>query len=259
LRYLSAHYVFPVSSPPLRNGIVCVDDDGCIVDVIDTGGKLEEREKLEFYNGILVPGFINAHCHLELSHLQRIIEKNSGLPEFISSIGKLRRASDETILAAAKAADGEMWRNGIVAVGDISNNACTLPIKRDSPIWYRTFVEVFGLDDSRSEEIFTAARQVEQEYRQAGIPASIVPHAMYSMSQALWNVLSEWYDTNVPHVISMHHHESSEELTGFSGDKGEPVTKTRNPEPETRNPKPETLFKEVFPLFACPQHLFVKR
>jgi len=213
MRYLSAHYIFPISSPPLKNGIICMNDDGCIVDIIDTGGKLEKREKFEFYDGILVPGFVNAHCHLELSHLHGIIEPNIGLPGFISSIRKMRQATDETILAAAKAADCEMRKNGIVAVGDISNNACTLPVKRDSPIQYHTFVEVFGLDDNRAEEIFTIAKQIEKEYRNAGMPVSIVPHANYSVSQTLWEMLLQSYTSSPPQVVSIHHQESSDEFT----------------------------------------------
>ena len=243
MRYLSAHYIFPVSSPALQNGIIGVDDDGCIVDVIDTGAKLEEREKPEFYNGILVPGFINAHCHLELSHLCGVMEQNSGLPGFISSIGKARKANIETILDAAKIADEEMTRYGIVAVGDISNNSDTLHIKRNSNILYRTFVEIFGLDDSRSEEIFTAAKQVEQEYRRAGMPASIVPHAIYSVSGALWEMLHQLYKSSPPQVVSMHHQESSEESDVFWEGKGELAGTFRknglltNPKPETRNKK----------------------
>jgi cytosine/adenosine deaminase-related metal-dependent hydrolase len=220
MRYLSAHYVFPISSPPLRNGIVCVDDSGHINRVIDTGGKLEEREKLEFYNGILVPGFVNAHCHLELSHLHGVVEPNGGLPGFISSIGKVRGASDETILAAAKAADDGMRRNGIVAAGDISNNAGTLSIKRDSRIWYHTFVEVFGLDSSRSQAISIRAQQVEREYREAGMAVSMVPHAIYSVSQALWQNLHRSYQSS-PCITSMHHQESSEETGLYLDGKGE--------------------------------------
>ena len=211
MRYLSAHYVYPVSSPPLRNGILCVDDNGCIIDVIDVGGKLEERERLEFYNGILAPGFVNAHCHLELSHLRGIIEPRGGLPGFVSSIGHLRRASCEIILDAAKAADEEMTGNGIVAVGDISNHADTLHIKRNSNIQYRTFIELFGLDDHRSQEIFTAAQQVKQEYDHAGMAASLAPHAVYSMSQTLCEALYRSYQSSPPDVVSMHHQESSEE------------------------------------------------
>ena len=221
MRYLSAHYVFPVSSPPLRNGIVCVNDDGSIDKVIDTGGKLEEREKTEFYNGILVPGFVNAHCHLELSHLRGTIEPHGGLPDFISSIGRIRGASNETILSAAETADEEMTRNGIVAVGDISNNSGTVNIKQNSRIWYRTFIELFGLDGSRSKDIHTHAEQVQQEYHNAGLPASVVPHAIYSVSQALWDVLCKSYAAQIPPVISIHHQESSEEMDTYLEGKGE--------------------------------------
>ena len=221
MRYLSAHYIFPVSSPPLRNGIICVNNDGCIVDVIDTGGKVEEREKLEFYNGILAPGFVNAHCHLELSHLRGSIEPNIGLPGFISSVGQMRRADAESIVAAAKAADEEMTRNGIVAVGDISNSADTLNVKCNSRMRYHTFIELFGLDGNRSQEIFTAAQQVKQKYDSAGLSASIVPHAIYSVSQELWKLLHQSYQTSPPKVTSIHHHESGEEMNIYLEGKGE--------------------------------------
>jgi cytosine/adenosine deaminase-related metal-dependent hydrolase len=149
------------------------------------------------------------------------MKSNGGLQDFVLSIGKLRRTSDETILAAAKAADNSMWKNGTVAVGDISNNACTLSVKRESRMWYQTFVEVFGLDNSRSEEIFTAAKQVEQEYRRAGMPACIAPHAIYSVSGALWEALYQSYQSSPPQVISMHHQESGEETDIYREGKGE--------------------------------------
>ena len=221
LRYLSANYIFPVSSPPLCNGIVCVNDIGCIVDVTDTGGKLKEREKLEFYNGILVPGFVNAHCHLELSHLKGSIETLAGLPSFISSVGKKRNADAESIAIAAKAADEEMGRNGIVAVGDISNTDNTLNIKRKSRIYYHTFVELFGLDDFRADQIFATGVELQQKYVNARLSASITPHAVYSVSPTLWDTLSQSYQSSPPQVISIHHQESGEETNIFPEGKGE--------------------------------------
>ena len=212
MRYLSAHYVFPISSPPFRNGIICVNDDGCIVDVIDTGGKLDERERLEFYNGILVPGFVNAHCHLELSHLRKAIKPHGGLSDFIMSIVSMRKANREIILDAAKFADEEMTKNGIVAVGDISNNVDTLEIKCNSRIRYRTFIEMFGLNGNRAKKIFDVAQRVKQEYDHAGMSASLAPHAVYSLSQRLWKLLHQSYKSSSPHVISMHHQERSEEM-----------------------------------------------
>jgi cytosine/adenosine deaminase-related metal-dependent hydrolase len=210
MRYLSAHYVFPVSSPPLKNGIVCVNDCGYIADVTDTGGKLKECEKLEFYSGILVPGFVNAHCHLELSHLRNAIEPHCSLPAFVSSIGSMRTANFETITTAAKEADEEMVRNGIVAVGDISNSDYTLEVKKNSVIRYHTFVELFGMDGSRAKEIITAGQRTKQLFNEAGLDASQAPHAIYSVSSELWEMLYQSYTSSPPQVISIHHQESND-------------------------------------------------
>ena len=220
MRYLSAHYVFPISSPPLKNGIVCVNDDGSIADLIDTGGKVVEREKLEFYNGILVPGFVNAHCHLELSYLRKTIKPGSGLPDFIYSVSQSKNVSRETIIEAAKTADWEMRKNGIVAVGDISNNAETRFIKANSSIRYFTFVEMLGLDDKRSEEIFLTAQCAKRAYIDAGLPTSLVPHAIYSLSRALWEKLYQYYKSSSPDVISIHHQESDEETGPYLRGRG---------------------------------------
>lgn len=57
MRRFSANYVFPLTQPPIRNGIVETDHDGLVVNIIDPGGDLRETSKMEFYNGVLVPGF----------------------------------------------------------------------------------------------------------------------------------------------------------------------------------------------------------
>jgi cytosine/adenosine deaminase-related metal-dependent hydrolase len=82
MRRLSAHYIFPVDTPPLKNGVIEIDDDGTILNIIDTHGKNKESAGTEFYNGILVPGFINTHCHLELSYLKGKITPQKGLASF---------------------------------------------------------------------------------------------------------------------------------------------------------------------------------
>ena len=75
MRKISANYIFPISSKPLKNGILELDDSGKIINIIDTKGDLKESAGLEFYNGILVPGFVNTHSHLELSDLKEKIEE----------------------------------------------------------------------------------------------------------------------------------------------------------------------------------------
>ncbi|MDA3778703.1 MAG: hypothetical protein PF487_00480 [Bacteroidales bacterium] len=90
MRRISANYVFPVSGKALKNGIVEIDDEGIIRNIIDTHGKLNESRKLEFYNGIIVPGFVNTHCHIELSYLKNKIKKGTGLAEFIKQVAQNR-------------------------------------------------------------------------------------------------------------------------------------------------------------------------
>ena len=72
MRKIAATYVFPVSSPPLKNGILILDGQGKILDVKDTGGNLREEAGLEFYNGILIPGFISTHGLTENSILSEM-------------------------------------------------------------------------------------------------------------------------------------------------------------------------------------------
>lgn len=59
MRYLSAQYVFTNSGPPLKRGIITIGDDGTILGIESTGGDLHERHSVEFYNGIIMPGFVN--------------------------------------------------------------------------------------------------------------------------------------------------------------------------------------------------------
>ncbi len=75
-RKISASYIFSGSSGFLKNGILSLSEDGRVLKLTDTGGKLKEEAHLEHYNGILCPGFVNAHSYRELSHLRGKIPRN---------------------------------------------------------------------------------------------------------------------------------------------------------------------------------------
>ena len=97
-----------------------VDDEERIVDLLEDKQQIDSAN-LECFRGALCPGFINTHCHLELSHLQGELASKTGLPHFINSIGQIRKASQRRKDEALKLADRQMYNNGIVAVADISN------------------------------------------------------------------------------------------------------------------------------------------
>ena len=191
MRKIAATYIYTGNHPPLKYGILICENDGTIIEAIDTGGTLHEQAGLEYYNGILVPGFVNAHCHLELSHLKGKIPPQNGLPGFLGEINKLRNAPFEIVEAAAKKADFEMKSSGIAAIGDVANSDITLEIKKQSSLWYHTFSEAFGFLPSRASKAFLLAEGVHKLFLTAGLSSSVTPHSVYAVSEPLFRTITD--------------------------------------------------------------------
>ena len=219
MRKISATWIFPGNQPPLKNGILICEDDGTVVDLIDTGGQLREQAGMERHSGILVPGFVNAHCHLELSHLKGKIPEKTGLGGFLGAINKFRNLEVENLEEAMKQADFQMKQAGIVAIGDVSNSYLSLETKRKSKICYHTFVEAFGFHPSRAEKAFSFAEFVESMFREFGLPASVTPHSPYSVSELLFQKISEKARAENA-ILSVHNQESQHELAFFKDGSG---------------------------------------
>ena len=209
MRYITADYLFPISSAPIKEGVIVVDDAGKI-----TGIGLREDfkgKKLEIYEGILIPGFINTHCHLELSHMKGKVDTGTGLVPFITSVVSFRAAADEEIKKAIQTGDERMIQEGIVAVGDISNKADTAGQKLKSSIKYYTFVEMF---DFMNDEMADATLQQYQPVFEAhsdenGNKKSFVPHAPYTVSKALFQHVNRLNKDDS--TISIHNQETPSE------------------------------------------------
>src|ERR1700744_2660897 len=105
MKSFKADYVFPVYADPIKNGIVTVDDTGKIISVSDHASSDSKIPAPEYVSGIICPGFINTHCHLELSHMLGKVSPKTGLVEFIKNILKQRGADNAEIIAAAEKAD----------------------------------------------------------------------------------------------------------------------------------------------------------
>lgn len=210
-RNLSADWIFPVSSAPIPNGVLRLSRDGEILAVYTAAeAVLHQIENIERFEGVLVPGFINTHCHLELSHLYGCIPEKTGLPTFVRAVVAQRGATDEVVIAAMEKADREMQKNGIVAVGDIANQAISRKVKENSPLYYHTFVEVFGFSQSPKVVIENAIKIKEQF---SPLKASIVPHAPYSVSKELFQEIES--TTQPDDILSIHNQETAAENEFF--------------------------------------------
>ena len=211
MRKFRADFVFPVSSPAIKNGVVITDDEGKILELAYS----ETHTDAQYHPGIIVPGFVNAHCHLELSHLKGAIPEKTGLDEFIMGIESLRTVSEDEIINAAEKADAEMHREGIVAAGDISNKNHSFRTKAKSKIHYHTFIELLGFHPSRAEYAFDKGLQLINEYKVQCAKynernISLTMHAPYSASVVLLEKLKKYAEDN-DSVLTMHNQENSDE------------------------------------------------
>jgi cytosine/adenosine deaminase-related metal-dependent hydrolase len=215
MKKITADYVLTANSNPIKNGSVIIDDGGKILKVENpenilakAGEDIYSNVKEEKYSGVICPGFVNTHCHLELSHLKGKIPAGEGLIEFIRNVQKLRKADESEVLEAAAKADEEMQQNGIVAVGDISNSAVTASVKLKSKLYYHNFIEVFGFDPKIAKTVFNNALAVQEQFKP--LAASITPHAAYSVSKELFKLIRKESDLKKA-MLTIHNQESDEE------------------------------------------------
>ena len=194
--------------------VLITQKDGTIEAMV---GIEEAGEDIQSFEGILSPGLINAHCHLELSHMKGMIPAHTGLQEFVKQIVALRKVEEHIVEDAIIAAENEMYDNGIVAVGDICNTLDTLTIKQKHKLAYYSFVELYDLDPTRADDKINAGLKMQEAFEQNCIRASLVPHAPYSVSFNLWKLLSNYFGA---HTISMHNQETIDENEFFEKKSG---------------------------------------
>lgn len=223
MRFLSADLIFPIHTNPIPNGILAVSANGTIMDLLlPDDQNAPEPSRIERFKGILCPGFVNAHCHLELSHMKGVVAEKTGLPKFITEIVSRREENGHEKLEKIAEADAEMWENGIQAVGDICNTADTLETKLNSRIDYHSFVEVFSFDPAKAPAVLETGIQVAEAYQNANLNATIVPHAPYSVSEELFGGIAA-QQTRFGGPISMHNQETESEDEMFVSGTGELV------------------------------------
>jgi cytosine/adenosine deaminase-related metal-dependent hydrolase len=202
MKHFSAQYIFTNDGPPLKRGIVTADDDGTITGVEDSGGNLAERESVEFHNGIIIPGFVNCHCHLELSYMKDLIPPKKGLPEFLKYFRSKREEGAENIPTSISRADNDMYRDGVVLCADICNTRLTFDIKKKSRIKYINLLEVFGIDSEKADRRMNEIKQLSDLAHDYRLASWIVPHSAYSLSLSLFSLLKAATLTNK--ITSLH-------------------------------------------------------
>ena len=187
------------------NFVLITDAEGVVQDI---AAVTDAGDDIEKFRGILSPGFINAHCHLELSHMKGFIPEKTGLVDFIFKVVFDRHFEEAEILAAIANAENEMWQNGIVAVGDICNNTLTIPQKNKHKLRYHNFIEASGFPPSVAEIRFKRSLDFYKEYAALFPASSIVPHSPYSVSPEMFRMINDFTNNK---ILSIHNQETAAE------------------------------------------------
>jgi len=213
--------------------VLITDETGTVLEIVAAG---DAGDDIQYVQGILTPGLINCHCHLELSHLKDVIPPNTGLVDFLCAVVTKRdsisqsdpngksRSAEEIKQLAIIAAEKEMADQGVVAVADIGNTADTAVVKSNSSIRWQNFVEVLGFTDAKATEYLNHYQQVATELNDALLRSqtihrtSLVPHAPYSVSAKTFQLLNE---VTAGQIISIHNQENPAEDELYKSGEGE--------------------------------------
>jgi aminodeoxyfutalosine deaminase len=199
--------------------VLIMDEQGRVEAIVPSA---EAGDDVQYIPGILTPGLVNCHCHLELSHLKNVIPPHTGLIDFLCSVVTKRDFSPAIIQQEIIKAEKEMYDNGIVAVGDIGNTADTAMVKSHSKIRWHNFVEVLGFTDEKATANFNhykdVAQEMETQLQNASLQhqTSLVPHAPYSISPQTFRLINA---ATANQIISIHNqeHPAEDELYKTGG------------------------------------------
>lgn len=197
---------------------IAVTDTGLITDILDT-----PTAHTLHYEGVLCPGFVNVHCHLELSHMKGVAAEGTGLIPFLKNIPQHRNnyTAAQKQEARHKAFE-QLLQQGVVAVGDIANTDDTKDLRVLDKMHFHTFVEALGFVDSGAERSMGYATATYESFAAQGnddhlLQQSIVPHAPYSVSRSLFKLINEHSATA---ILSIHNQESEEENKYYNNKTG---------------------------------------
>lgn len=196
--------------------VLLLDARGRKIDILPVS---EAGEDIHYLPGAILPGLVNAHCHLELSHLKGRIPEHTGLVAFLQQVVQQRATEPSIIEEAIGLGLQEMKDDGIRAVGDICNTAHTLPFKTQAGIRFHQFIELISLSEAQLETRTAAALQLRERFlnEQPG-PVSLSPHAPYTVHPAALRWLNEHTREQ---LITMHNQETPAENELFQSGTGD--------------------------------------
>jgi aminodeoxyfutalosine deaminase len=181
--------------PPLPNGRVAVQDGRVVwVGLVGEAGEPQGPVR-RLGPGVLLPGLVNAHCHIELSHLRHRIDFSLGFVPWVQNLIDARRDENaQVVRLKVQDALRALETTGTVAVGDISNTLAHLDLLANSPLHAVVFYELIGWDPAQAKTVLDKAlarlAQLDPELGESDVRVMMGAHAPHSVSRDLFTLMS---------------------------------------------------------------------
>lgn len=207
----TADWILPITDDPIAHGFVAVDA-GRITEI----GTTAPEDATDLGHVALMPSLVNAHTHLELSHLHGRVPPSQSFHEWVRQLMALRREYPDPesgeIVSAARRALAAVRQSGTGLVGDISNTLVTVPLLRDVAMPAQVFFELLGFNQADPAKRVAEARARADALTGGDVRVSLAPHAPYSVAPPLFAAIRSDLDASPNRVSSVHLAESIDEV-----------------------------------------------
>lgn len=220
MKILSASHVLPISSGPINNGAVAIDD-GKIAAVGNSDeifAQFPNAEREDLGDAAILPGFVNCHSHLELTNLRGALDDvEHDFSSWLLRINELRATmTDDDIIASATDGAREGAAAGVTTFGDIGRcGFAGLAALKEVGLRGVVFQETeFSPDNRTANDDFAKLAgtfeklHLEQTDR---VRIGLSPHSPYTVGSQLFELLAQYSIINrVP--LTIHAAESADEI-----------------------------------------------
>lgn len=208
-----AAWILPIDQPPIRDGVIEVEDG--IIRSIQPDFRRPMPGSRDLGNVALLPGLVNAHTHLELSWLRGRVPPANRFTDWVKTLVAIRRGTEQAItpevVAPVRDAIGELRASGTVAVGDITNSLAAVEPMLDAGLRGVVFHELLGFQE-RDGALVESTREGRAAAARGGVRVSLAPHAPYSTSVELFKAIRHAVNQSDCPIMSVHLGESVEEV-----------------------------------------------
>jgi cytosine/adenosine deaminase-related metal-dependent hydrolase len=206
-----ASWILPIVDEPIAGGCVSVAN-GRIAAV----GR-QSPDAVDLGRVAILPGLVNAHTHLELSHLHGRVPPSARFTDWIGTLMALRRQYPDPaardIVDAGRAAIRQARSLGTAILGDVSNTLVTVPLLAEAGMPAHVFYELLGFTEADGEaRARAAAARAAGSGAAPDVRVSLAPHAPYSVSPALFAGIRAQLDASPRSITSVHLGESADEI-----------------------------------------------